>query len=116
MTAGVTPRQGDLWRGTAALCGGRVGASRFGAAVPRGRPAVRRRAVRRPVAQVGRRSVPPRVVATVMVLQRLLGLSDREAVQAFSFDARWNYACGDRDRPAGHLDCLPRVLVLRYGR
>lgn len=66
MTAGVTPRQGDLWRGTAALCEGRVGASRFGAAVPRGRPAVRRRAVRRPVAQVGRRSVPPRVVATVM--------------------------------------------------
>jgi transposase-like protein DUF772 len=45
-------------------------------------------------AQVGRRSVPPRIVATVMVLQRLQGLSDREAVQAFSFDARWKYACG----------------------
>jgi hypothetical protein len=29
-----------------------------------------------------------------MVLQRLQGLSDREAVQAFSFDARWKYACG----------------------
>ncbi len=28
----------------------------------------------------GRRSVPPSVVATVMVLQRLEGLSDREAV------------------------------------
>jgi len=28
----------------------------------------------------GRRSVPPCVVATVMVLQRLEGLSDREAV------------------------------------
>jgi hypothetical protein len=25
----------------------------------------------------------------VMVLQRLGGLSDREAVEAFSFDARW---------------------------
>jgi hypothetical protein len=45
-------------------------------------------------AQVGRRSVPPRIVATVMVLQRLHGLSDREAVQAFCFDARWKYACG----------------------
>jgi hypothetical protein len=45
-------------------------------------------------AAVGRRSVPPRIVATVMVLQRLGGLSDREAVEAFSFDARWKYACG----------------------
>jgi hypothetical protein len=25
MTAGVTPKQADLWRGTAALCEGRVG-------------------------------------------------------------------------------------------
>src|SRR5207247_3923657 len=25
---------------------------------------------------------------------RLQGLSDREAVEAFSFDARWKYACG----------------------
>jgi IS5 family transposase len=45
----------------------------------------------------GRRSVPPRIVATVMVLQRLFGLSDREAVQAFEFDARWKYACGGLD-------------------
>ena len=42
----------------------------------------------------GRRSVPPSVVATVMVLQRLEGLSDREAVERYSFDARWRYACG----------------------
>jgi hypothetical protein len=45
----------------------------------------------------GRRSVPPRIVATVMVLQRLHGLSDREAVEAFEFDARWKYACGGLD-------------------
>jgi len=32
-----------------------------------------------------------------MVLQRLFGLSDREAVQAFEFDARWKYACGGLD-------------------
>ena len=43
---------------------------------------------------VGRRSVPPLVVAVVMVLQRLEGLSDREAVERFTFDARWKYACG----------------------
>jgi len=42
----------------------------------------------------GRRSVPPSVVATVMVLQRLEGLSDREAVECYAFDARWRYAAG----------------------
>jgi len=42
----------------------------------------------------GRRSVPPSVVAVVMVLQRLEGLSDREAVSRFAFDARWRYAAG----------------------
>jgi Transposase DDE domain/Transposase domain (DUF772) len=45
-------------------------------------------------ATIGRRSVPPSVVATVMVLQRLEGLSDREAVDRFTFDARWRYAAG----------------------
>ena len=42
----------------------------------------------------GRRSVPPSVVATVMVLQRLEGLSDREAVERYAFDTRWRYAAG----------------------
>ncbi len=42
----------------------------------------------------GRRSVPPSVVATVMVLQRLEGLSDREAVERYTFDTRWRYAAG----------------------
>jgi hypothetical protein len=42
----------------------------------------------------GRRSVPPSVVATVMVLQRLDGLSDREAVDRYAFDVRWRYAAG----------------------
>ena len=48
----------------------------------------------------GRRCVPPSVVATVMVLQRLEGLSDREAVERYSFDARWRYAAG-----VGSYDC-----------
>src|SRR5262245_27164835 len=42
----------------------------------------------------GRRSVPPSVVAAVMVLQRLEGLSVREAVDRFTFDARWRYTAG----------------------
>jgi hypothetical protein len=45
----------------------------------------------------GRRSVPPQIVATVMLLQRWCGLSDREAAQAFQFDMRWKYACGGLD-------------------
>lgn len=42
----------------------------------------------------GRRSVPPSVVAVVMALQRLEGLSDREAVERYTFDNRWRYAAG----------------------
>ena len=46
---------------------------------------------------VGRRSVPPMIVAVVMVLQRIEGLSDQEAVERFAFDARWKYAAGGLD-------------------
>jgi hypothetical protein len=42
----------------------------------------------------GRPSVPGCVVASVMVLQALHGFSDREAVDALSFDLRWKVACG----------------------
>ncbi|WP_143029979.1 transposase, partial [Pseudonocardia oroxyli] len=37
----------------------------------------------------GRPSVPVEVVASVLVLQTLHGLSDREAVEALTFDLRW---------------------------
>jgi hypothetical protein len=47
--------------------------------------------------EVGRRSVPPMIVAVVMVLQRIEGVSDREAVERFAFDARWKYAAGGLD-------------------
>jgi hypothetical protein len=52
-------------------------------------------------ADQGRQSIPPRIVAVVMVLQRMHGLSDREAVDAFAFDLRWKYAAGalDFDHP-----------------
>ena len=46
---------------------------------------------------IGRASVPPRIVAVVMVLQRLEGLSDREAVDRITFDLRWKYAAGGLD-------------------
>jgi Transposase DDE domain/Transposase domain (DUF772) len=60
----------------------------------------------------GRRSVPPSVVATVMVLQRLEGLSDREAVERYMFDTRWRYACGvGRFDGAGWPSFAHTVLV-----
>lgn len=42
----------------------------------------------------GRPSVPADVVATVIVLQTLHGLSDRDAADAVTFDLRWKAACG----------------------
>ena len=42
----------------------------------------------------GRPSVPVEVVASVIVLQTLHGLSDREAAEALTFDLRWKAACG----------------------
>src|SRR4051812_9850855 len=42
----------------------------------------------------GRPSVPAQVVASVLVLQTLHNLSDREAVEALTFDLRWKTACG----------------------
>src|SRR4051794_31155355 len=43
---------------------------------------------------LGRPSVPADVVAVVLVLQALEGLSDREAAEALTFDLRWKAACG----------------------
>src|SRR6188472_253794 len=42
----------------------------------------------------GRPSVPAEVIATVMVLQSLEGLSDRDAAQALRTDLRWKVAAG----------------------
>jgi hypothetical protein len=95
MSQGSAPRQGDLFRDTSSFV------------EPLVRPdsihALLHRECHAPFpdelfsdlfADVGRRSVPPLVVAVVMVLQRLEGLSDREAVERFTFDARWKYAAG----------------------
>src|SRR3954453_18677432 len=99
MSLGFAPRQTAMLGSTAALCEGRVAAASIYGLLHRecdrlfpdelfadlfcdGR---------------GRRSVPPLVVAVVMVLQRIEGCSDREAVDRFTYDARWKYACGGLD-------------------
>lgn len=42
----------------------------------------------------GRPSQPAEVIASVLVLQSLEGLSDRDATQALATDLRWKVACG----------------------
>jgi hypothetical protein len=56
----------------------------------------------------GHPSVPAEVVATVMVLQALEGLSDREAISALRRDIAWKVACGLRLDDEGFH---PTVLV-----
>lgn len=52
--------------------------------------------------------VPAEVIATVMVLQALEGLSDREAISALRRDIAWKVACGLRLDDEGFH---PTVLV-----
>lgn len=42
----------------------------------------------------GRPSVPAPVIGSVLVLQALQGLSDRETAEALTYDLRWKAACG----------------------
>src|SRR5213083_823096 len=95
MSLGVAPRQTDMFATTTSFCEGRVAPdSIYGL--------LHRECWRRFLdvlfadlfCDVGRRSVPPMIVAVVMVLQRIEGCSDREAVERFTFDARWKYAAG----------------------
>lgn len=60
----------------------------------------------------GRRSVPPSVVAVVMVLQRLEGLSDREAVERYTFDTRWRYAAGVGGYGSGEWDSFAHTVLV----
>jgi IS5 family transposase len=56
----------------------------------------------------GRPSVPAPVAATVMVLQSLEGLSDREAMERLRCDIRWKVAAG---LPLGHEGFHPTTLT-----
>jgi hypothetical protein len=107
---GLTPTQPGLMSSTAGFCEGRL--------APNSMYAVLHRECRRlfPDAMFadlfaanGRWSVPPMIVAVVMVLQRLEGLSDREAVDRFTFDTRWKYAAGGLD--FDHPGFVHTVLV-----
>src|SRR5664279_127204 len=95
MTLGVTPRQPHLLGSTADYCDGRVAAdSIYGLLHRECARLFPDESFADLFTDIGRRSVPPMIVAVVMVLQRIEGCSDREAVDRFSFDARWKYAAG----------------------
>ena len=98
MTLGLAPRQADLFRGTAAYCEGRVAPGSIYGILHRECFGLFPDEMFADLFEdVGRRSVPPMIVAVVMVLQRVEGCSDREAVDRFAFDARWKYAAGGLD-------------------
>jgi hypothetical protein len=98
VTLGRAPRQGDLLRSTVDYCQGRVAPESIYAVLHRECFNLFPDELFADLfTDEGRRSVPPMIVAVVMVLQRLEGLSDREAVDRFAFDARWKYAAGGLD-------------------
>ncbi|MEV6393132.1 transposase, partial [Nocardia xishanensis] len=98
MTLGRVPSQGDLLRSTVEFCAGRVGEGSIYGVLHRDCGRLFPDEMFADLfTDVGRRSVPPMIVAVVMVLQRIEGLSDREAVERFAFDARWKYAAGGLD-------------------
>src|SRR5487761_987584 len=95
MTLGTAPRQGDLLDDITRFCDAALGQESIYAFLHRERDRLFPDEFFADLfSDLGRRSVPPSVVATVMVLQRLEGLSDREAVERFTYDARWRYAAG----------------------
>jgi Transposase DDE domain/Transposase domain (DUF772) len=98
MTLGRAPEQVDLWRSSAKYCEGKLSPTSIYNLLHRECHRLFPDDAFADLFQdVGRRSVPPRILAVVMVLQRLEGLSDREAVDRFTFDVRWKYAAGGLD-------------------
>src|SRR5215212_4144504 len=96
MSLGLAPRQSDMFATTVTFCEGRVAPDSIYGLLHR---ECHRLFPDELFADLfcdgrGRRSVPPSIVAVVMVLQRIEGCSDREAVDRFTYDARWKYAAG----------------------
>jgi hypothetical protein len=95
MTLGRAPEQGTLGPSSATYCDGKLSpTSIYGLLYRECHRLFPDEAFSDLYADIGRCSVPPRIVSVVMVLQRLEGLSDREAVERFTFDVRWKYAAG----------------------
>ncbi len=102
MSLGHAPKHEDLYRSTRAACEARLPEhSIFRLLARESHRLFPDEMFADLFSDIGRCSIPPRIVSVVMVLQRVQGLSDREAVDAFAFDLRWKYAAGalDFDHP-----------------
>lgn len=98
MTLGRTPPHEDIFRSTKQYCGEDLSPSSIYALLYReGGRLFGDDKFADLFDDIGRFCVPPRIVATVMALQRVEGLSDREAVDRFRFDLRWKFAAGGLD-------------------
>ena len=94
----MSPNQADLLKGTASFVEGRVPADSIFAFLHRECHVLFPDEMFEDLySGRGRQAVPGRILAVVMVLQKMYGLSDREAVAAFEFDTRWKYAAGGLD-------------------
>lgn len=102
MSLGEAPKHDDLFRSSTSYCEDRLSeTSIYRLLHERGPALFPDEAFADLFAEVGRNSVAPQIVATVLVLQRVEGLSDREAVDRFAYDLRWKYAAGvDLDYPS----------------
>lgn len=110
MTLGKAPAHEDIFRSSTEFCGERLSPTSIYALLNREcHRLFPDEAFADLFQNIGRDSVPPRIVAVVMVLQRIEGLSDREAVDRFSFDLRWKYAAGGLD--FNHPGFVHTVLV-----
>jgi len=102
MSRGEAPKHEDLFRSSAGYCKDRLSETSIYQLLRERGPVLFADEVFADLyADVGRNSVAPQILATVMVLQRVEGLSDREAVDRLAFDLRWKYAAGvDLDYPS----------------
>ena len=95
MTMGRSKTEEDLFRSVHEVCDAKVGArSVFRLLAEQGHLLLPDEMFADLYSSRGRRSISPRVMATVMVLQRFEGVSDSEAVDRLQFDLRYKWACG----------------------
>jgi hypothetical protein len=112
VTLGVAQRQGELLDDLVRFCDGAISDTSIYGLLHRERDRLFPDALFADLyTDRGRRSVPPSVLACVMVLRRLEGCSDREAADRFTFDARWRYACGVVGWVSGPTSFVHTVLV-----
>ncbi len=108
MTMGTSEAHDDIFRSVRELCDAAVGErSVFRLLAEQGHLLFPDEMFADLYSARGRRSIGPRVMATVMVLQRFEGLSDSEAVDRLQFDLRYKWACGlAYDAPSFHSTLL----------